>query len=88
MLEKDVRGNWEFCRAQWSNYEVATQLIEKDVPIRIATYLKMMDKYCCQIYKKKYILLSEKDNNDIDKILEDLDRHLCQNQPHIWTLHF
>lgn len=61
MLEKDVRGNWKFCRAQWSNYEVATQLIEKkDVPIRIATFLKMMDKYCCQIYKKKSPALRER----------------------------
>lgn len=33
---------------------------KKDVPIRIATFLKMMDKYCCQIYKKKSPALRER----------------------------
>lgn len=73
LVKGDIKGNWNFFKAQWSNYEIATELIKKDAPIRIATFLTVMGKDCFQIYEN--LPLSEDDGKDIHKILESLDQH-------------
>ncbi|XP_061185196.1 uncharacterized protein K02A2.6-like [Saccostrea echinata] len=73
VVKGDIRGNWKFFKSQWANYEIATGLVKKEQPIRIATILTVMGKDCFQIYEN--LPLSVQDREDIDKILEALDGH-------------
>ena len=50
-LKGDLRGSWNFFKAQLDNYEVATGLDKKDESIRIATLLTIMGKDCFQVYQ-------------------------------------
>jgi hypothetical protein len=71
LVKGDVKGNWKIFKAQWLNYEIATELSKKDATIRIAPFLTIMGKDCFQIYEN--LPLTEDDRKDIGKILESLD---------------
>lgn len=73
VVKGDMRGNWKFFKSQWSNYQIATGLVKKEMPVRLATLLTVMGKDCFQIYEN--LPLSIQDREDIDKILEALDGH-------------
>ena len=66
LVKGNIKGNWKFFKLQWSNYEIATDLVKKEKPIRIATLLTIMDKDCFQIYKN--LPLSIQDREDIGKL--------------------
>ena len=45
----DLLNNWKFFKQQWVDYEVATELKNKDKTIRIATLRSIMGKECLKI---------------------------------------
>ena len=47
----DVASNWEFFRQQWEDYEVATELIQQKMAVRLASLRSIMGKECMQIYR-------------------------------------
>jgi len=40
----DVAGNWEFFVSSWTDYENATELCEKTMKIRIATFRSILGR--------------------------------------------
>lgn len=70
---RDVAGNWEFFRQQWSDYEIATSLIHREETIRVASLRSAMGRECLQIFLN--LNLSEDDKNNIDGCLEALDNY-------------
>ena len=40
----DLPSNWQFFKQQWADYEVATELKDKDKTVRIATLRSIMGK--------------------------------------------
>lgn len=36
-LKGDMKGNWNFLKSQWSNYQIPTVLVKKEIPVRLAT---------------------------------------------------
>jgi hypothetical protein len=50
--KEDVKGKLiSFFKAQWSNYEISTELSKNDALVRIATFHIIMAKDCSQIYE-------------------------------------
>ena len=72
-LKGDLRGNWNFFKAQFDNYEVATGLDKKDEAIRIATLLTIMGKDCFQVYQN--LNLTADDRKKLENILKALTEH-------------
>ena len=50
-MKGDLVQNWEFFRASWENYEIATELDKKDAKIRVATLLAIIGKETLKIYQ-------------------------------------
>ena len=63
--------NWTFFKEQWTNYEIATELDQKDQKIRIATLKTVMGKECFQ--KLKQITLSDDESKNITSIIDKLE---------------
>lgn len=49
VMKGDLRGNWKFFKPQWSNYQIATVLVKKEIPVRLATLLTVMGRNYFQI---------------------------------------
>ena len=73
LVKGEIRGNLKFLKSQWSNYEIAIDLVKKEKPIRITTLLTIMGKDCFQIYKN--LPLSIQDRDDISIFIGALDGH-------------
>ena len=43
-MKGDLVANWAFFEESWKNYEIATELDKKDMPIRAATLLSVVAK--------------------------------------------
>jgi hypothetical protein len=44
LVKGDVKGNWKFFKAQWSNYEIAKELSKKDAPFVSQLFLPLWAK--------------------------------------------
>ena len=72
-LKGDLVSNWQYFRSSWKNYEIATELNKKDIPIRVATLLSVMGKECYQVYEN--LPMSEEERKDPEVILVSLGTH-------------
>lgn len=69
-IRGDLRVNWNFFQSQWENYEIATQLNQKDDTVRVASLLSIMGKECFRIYK--HLDITEEDRKKTKTILETM----------------
>ena len=72
-IRGNLRVNWNFFQSQWENYEIATQLNEKDDTIRVASLLSIMGKECFRIYK--HLDITKEDRKKTKTILEAMKKH-------------
>ncbi|KAK3091628.1 hypothetical protein FSP39_021345 [Pinctada imbricata] len=72
-MKGDLKGNWTFFKSQWENYEIATELSEKDEKIRVATLLTIMGKDCYHIFEN--LSLQDDDRKKIKPVLDALEAH-------------
>ena len=69
----DLPSNWQFFKQQWADYEVATELKEKDKTVRIATLRSIMGKECLKILQT--LSMSEDEKKDPDSVVGALEKY-------------
>ena len=47
----DKASNWEFFRQQYEDYEIATELCQRQMSVRLASLRSIMGKECLQILR-------------------------------------
>ena len=66
----DLPSNWQFFKQQWADYEVATELKDKDEAVRIATLRSIMGKECLKILQPLSMSDEKKDTDSVVGALE------------------
>lgn len=69
----DVASNWEFFRQQWEDYEVATELSQQKMAVRLASSRSIMGKECVQIYRN--LSLSPEQQASVQGCLDALEAY-------------
>ena len=72
-MKGDQVSNWQFFKASWQNYLVATELDKKDPSIRVATFLTVMGKECYEVYQN--LPLTDEQRKSRQQILASLGAH-------------
>ncbi|XP_038055820.1 uncharacterized protein LOC119727829 [Patiria miniata] len=72
-MKGDQVSNWQFFKASWQNYLVATELDKKDTSIHVATLLTVMGKECYEVYEN--LPLTEEQRKSPQQILTSLGAH-------------
>ena len=71
----DLASNWQFFKQQWADYEVATELKEKDKTVRIATLRSIIGKECLKILQT--LSMSEDEKKDPDSVVGTLEKYFA-----------
>ena len=69
----DLPSNWQFFRQQWTDYEVTTELKEKNKTDRIATLQSIMGKECLKILQT--LSMSEDEKKGPDSVVGALEKY-------------
>ena len=69
----DVASNWEFFRQQWEDYEVAIELIQQKMAVRLVSLHSIMGKECLQIYRN--LSLTPEQQESVPGCLEALEAY-------------
>lgn len=72
-MKGDQVSNWQFFKASWQNYIVATELDKKDQSIQVATLLTVMGKECYEVYQN--LPLTDEQRKSPKQILSGLGAH-------------
>ena len=65
-------NNWNYFKASWNNYAIATELNKKSNPVQVSTLLSVIGKECYEVYENLPLTVDERKDNDsiISKLTE------------------
>ena len=65
-------NNWNYFKASWKNYAIATELNKKSKPVQVSTLLSIIDKECYEVYENLPLTVDERKDSDsiISKLTE------------------
>ena len=69
----NIAANWRRFRAQWRNYETATDLEKEPKPKRTAIFVACLSNDAYDVFES--LQLSEDESKDIDKVIEAFDSY-------------
>ena len=72
-MKGDLTQNWDFFRESWDNYEIATELREKSLEVRVATLLAVIGKHALRIYR--HLPTTEGEGRSPKAIMDKLEAH-------------
>ena len=79
----DVAGNWEFFLLNWTDYENATELCEKSMKIRTATFRSILGRDAQRILQHIQFHPPEK-REDLPSVIEALQRHFIPQRNEVF----
>ena len=79
----DVAGNWEFFISSWTDYENATELCEKTMKIRIATFRSVLGRDAQRILQHLQFNPPEK-REDLPSVIEALQQHFVPQRNEVF----
>ena len=65
-------NNWNYFKASWNNYAIATELNKKSKPVQVSTLLSVIGKECYEVYENLPLTVDERKDSDsiISKLTE------------------
>lgn len=72
ILDGNTSQKWKKFKQKWSNYEIATGIVEKSQATRVATFLTVIGEEAVDVYNT-FIWDEEGDNLKIEKVLEKFE---------------
>ena len=65
-------NNWNYFKASWNNYVIATELNKKSKPVQVSTLLSVIGKECYEVYENLPLTVDERKDRDsiISKLTE------------------
>ena len=69
----DKASNWEFFRQQYEDYEIATELCQRQMSVRLASLRSIMGKECLQILRN--LSLTAEQQATVKGCLDGLEAH-------------
>ncbi|KAJ8346711.1 hypothetical protein SKAU_G00281120 [Synaphobranchus kaupii] len=73
-LSGNLSANWEIFRAEYEDYALATELVDKPEGVQAATLRSVMGAECRHVYKHN-LNLSNEEQADVTVILNSLERY-------------
>ena len=66
-------NKWNYFKASWNNYAIATELNKKSKQLQVSTLLSIMGKECYEVYENLPLTVDER--NDSDSIISKLTEY-------------
>ena len=79
----DVAGNWKFFISSWTDYENATELSEKSMKIRIATFCSVLGRDAQRILQHLQFNPPDK-REDLPSVIEALQQHFVPQRNEVF----
>jgi len=79
----DVACNWEFFISSWTDYKNATELCEKTMKIRVATFRSVLGRDAQRILQHLQFNPPEK-REDLPSVIEALQQHFIPQRNEVF----
>jgi len=72
-MRGNIASNFKYFKSSWTNYCVATAIVDKAAVVQVATLLTIMGKECYEVYEN--LPITDEERKDPKKILDKLGEH-------------